>query len=71
MTLPSSLFQAALIACCTAHSLHVCLRPENSPFRLSDAVFRIIFGIPSRTAAIEDLRSLCTPALAASAQLRG
>jgi hypothetical protein len=70
LTLPSSLFQAALIACCTAHSLHVCLRPENSPFRLSDAVFRIIFGIPHEWPHKGSPLTLHA-ALAASAQLRG
>jgi hypothetical protein len=42
LTLPSCLFQAALIACCTARSLEVCLKPDNSIFPLPNAASRSV-----------------------------
>ena len=42
LTLPSCLFQAALIASCTARSLGVCLKPDNSIFPLPNAASRSV-----------------------------
>jgi hypothetical protein len=67
LTLPSCLFQAALTACCTAHSLEVCLRLENGALHPLRSSFRIIF-LSDCVRLLRGLRTLAGPALPVSAQ---